>query len=172
MPLVTLDFSRMAIPLAPSFRGSHATGAWLPDRPWVANGLCRRGAVGDPADRDDRQFRRTKAGGRSGGDRARGGQRHRPAVAEVGTVTAAAQAKRVTQPSSCYGACVHDKERNRPMSQQPLVPAELLDRVVSYFHPRRVILFGSQARRQNGPDSDFDLLVILDADAPAERLTL
>lgn len=58
------------------------------------------------------------------------------------------------------------------MSQEPLVPAALLDRVVRYFHPRRVILFGSQARRQSGPDSDFDLLVILDDDAPAERLTL
>jgi uncharacterized protein len=58
------------------------------------------------------------------------------------------------------------------MNQELLVPAELLDRVVSYFHPRRVILFGSQARRQSGPDSDFDLLVILDDDAPADRLTL
>jgi len=32
------------------------------------------------------------------------------------------------------------------MSQTAQVPAELLDRVVAYFHPRRVILFGSQAR--------------------------
>jgi predicted nucleotidyltransferase len=58
------------------------------------------------------------------------------------------------------------------MSQTAQVPAELLDRVVAYFHPRRVILFGSQARGEAGPDSDFDLLVILDDDAPADRLTL
>ena len=49
------------------------------------------------------------------------------------------------------------------------MPSALLDRVVNYFHPRRVILFGSHATGQAGPDSDFDLLVILDDDAPPER---
>ncbi len=52
-----------------------------------------------------------------------------------------------------------------------LVPAELLDPVVAYFNPRRVILFGSVARGDAGPDSDIDLLVVLDDDAPAEKLT-
>ena len=51
------------------------------------------------------------------------------------------------------------------------VPAELLESVVAYFHPRRVILFGSQARRDAGADSDIDLLVELDDDAPIERLS-
>src|SRR4051812_2667125 len=53
-----------------------------------------------------------------------------------------------------------------------LVPAALLDPVVGYFNPRRVILFGSTARGEAGPDSDIDLLVIVDDDTPAERLTL
>lgn len=53
-----------------------------------------------------------------------------------------------------------------------LVPAELLDPVVAYFQPRRVIVFGSVARGEAGPDSDIDLLVILDDDAPPEKLTL
>ena len=52
-----------------------------------------------------------------------------------------------------------------------LVPPELLDPVVAYFHPRRVILFGSAARGEAGPDSDIDLLVVLDDDAPKEKLT-
>jgi predicted nucleotidyltransferase len=52
------------------------------------------------------------------------------------------------------------------------VPPELLDPVVAYFRPRRVILFGSAARGEAGPDSDVDLLVILDDDAPPEKLTL
>ena len=51
------------------------------------------------------------------------------------------------------------------------VPAELLDSIVAYFHPRRVILFGSQARGDAGPDSDIDLLVELDDDFPPERLS-
>ena len=58
------------------------------------------------------------------------------------------------------------------MREMPLVPPELLDRVVDYFHPRRVVLFGSRARGKSGPDSDIDLLVILDDDAPADKLTL
>jgi uncharacterized protein len=33
-------------------------------------------------------------------------------------------------------------------------------------------LFGSAARGEAGPDSDFDLLVILDDDAPRDKLTL
>lgn len=54
----------------------------------------------------------------------------------------------------------------------PIVPPELLDPVVAYFRPRRVILFGSAARGDAGPDSDFDLLVIVDDDTPPEKLTL
>lgn len=52
------------------------------------------------------------------------------------------------------------------------VPAELLEPVIAYFRPRRVVLFGSAARGEAGPDSDIDLLVILDDDAPREKLTL
>ncbi len=54
----------------------------------------------------------------------------------------------------------------------PIVPPELLESVVEYFRPRRVILFGSAARGNAGPDSDIDLLVILDDDAPPEQRTL
>ena len=54
---------------------------------------------------------------------------------------------------------------------ESLVPPELLDPVVAYFKPRRVILFGSMARGDAGPDSDIDLLVVLDNDAPPEKLT-
>lgn len=54
----------------------------------------------------------------------------------------------------------------------PLVPTDLLEPVVAYFRPRRVIVFGSVARGEAGPDSDIDLLVVLDDDAPPEKLTL
>lgn len=52
------------------------------------------------------------------------------------------------------------------------VPEDLLRPVVAYFNPRRVILFGSAARGAHGPDSDYDLLVILDDDVAADKLTL
>jgi predicted nucleotidyltransferase len=54
----------------------------------------------------------------------------------------------------------------------PLVPPELRDPVLAYFNPRRMILFGSVARGEGGPDSDIDLLVIVDDDTPPEKVTL
>ncbi len=53
----------------------------------------------------------------------------------------------------------------------PRVPAELLDPVVAYFRPRRVILFGSAARGDATADSDIDLLVVVDDDTPPDRVT-
>jgi uncharacterized protein len=43
---------------------------------------------------------------------------------------------------------------------------------VAYFTPQRVIVFGSAARGDAGPDGDIDLLVVVDDDTPAERVTL
>ena len=60
----------------------------------------------------------------------------------------------------------------RPLDPTKLVPAALLDPVVAYFSPKRVIVFGSVARGDAGPDSDIDLLVIVDDDTPAEKVTL
>ena len=48
----------------------------------------------------------------------------------------------------------------------------MLDPVVAYFKPRRVILFGSRARGDARPDSDIDLLVIVDDNTPAEKVTV
>lgn len=60
-----------------------------------------------------------------------------------------------------------DKREPRP---KEAVPRELLDRVVTYFDPQQVVLFGSRARGEAGPDSDIDLLVVLDDNAPVEKL--
>src|SRR5713226_2533073 len=37
----------------------------------------------------------------------------------------------------------------------------MVKRIVKKFHPERVILFGSHARADAGPDSDVDLLVVM-----------
>ena len=42
------------------------------------------------------------------------------------------------------------------------VPQELLRSVAAYFDPVRVSPFGSHARGEAGPDSDYGLLVVLD----------
>jgi uncharacterized protein len=38
---------------------------------------------------------------------------------------------------------------------------EIVRRVTSALHPRRVILFGSAARGEMGPKSDVDLLIVM-----------
>lgn len=47
--------------------------------------------------------------------------------------------------------------------------AELLRRLVPAYLPERVYLFGSKARGESGPDSDYDLLLVVADDAPPER---
>jgi predicted nucleotidyltransferase len=42
--------------------------------------------------------------------------------------------------------------------------------VVAHFDPLQVILFGSRSRGEAGPDSDIDLLVVLDDGAPTAKL--
>ena len=55
--------------------------------------------------------------------------------------------------------------------KKPAVPRALLDPVVEFFRPQRVILFGSRARGEATRDSDIDLLVVVDDDTPPEKLT-
>lgn len=47
--------------------------------------------------------------------------------------------------------------------------AEIVRRLVDAYQPERIYLFGSYARGDVGPDSDYDLLVVVQDDAPPER---
>lgn len=47
--------------------------------------------------------------------------------------------------------------------------AEIVRRLVSAYQPSAVYLFGSMARADAGPDSDYDLLVVVPDDAAGER---
>lgn len=47
-----------------------------------------------------------------------------------------------------------------------------VDDIVRAVAPRRIVLFGSVARGDEGPDSDLDLLVVLDRVEPADRVRL
>jgi uncharacterized protein len=46
---------------------------------------------------------------------------------------------------------------------------ELLRRLEAVYHPERVYLFGSRARGEIGPNSDYDLRLVVPDDAPAEQ---
>ena len=49
------------------------------------------------------------------------------------------------------------------------VVRDIVRRIVDTAHPEKVILFGSQARGDARPGSDFDVLVIKDSDEPRHR---
>ena len=46
--------------------------------------------------------------------------------------------------------------------------SEVVRRLVEVYHPERVYLFGSVARGDAGPDSDYDIMVVVPDDAPPE----
>ena len=46
--------------------------------------------------------------------------------------------------------------------------AEMVRRLKEAFQPERIYLFGSKARGDIGPDSDYDLLVVVPDEAPPE----
>jgi len=46
---------------------------------------------------------------------------------------------------------------------------EIVRWLVAAYQSERIYLFGSKARGEAGPDSDYDLLVVVPDDAPPER---
>jgi predicted nucleotidyltransferase len=48
---------------------------------------------------------------------------------------------------------------------------EITRRLVEFYRPVRIYLFGSEARGDAGPDSDLDFLVVVPDDAPEDRLS-
>jgi uncharacterized protein len=58
---------------------------------------------------------------------------------------------------------------NEVMSRKAAIP-EFVSRLVEYYNPERIYLFGSAARGDDGPDSDLDFCVVVPDDTPREKL--
>lgn len=64
---------------------------------------------------------------------------------------------------------------NSPRSTLPRIRpqdsalTEIIRRLVEAYRPERIYLFGSHARGEAGPDSDYDLLVVVPDSTPPER---
>jgi excisionase family DNA binding protein len=56
-----------------------------------------------------------------------------------------------------------------PLERDPLL-AEIVRRLVEGYDPERVYLFGSAARGEMGPGSDYDLMLVMPDDAEPERM--
>ena len=53
------------------------------------------------------------------------------------------------------------KAKRKVWEATPQIIAKMVRRLARRFTPERIILFGSHARGEAGPDSDVDLLVIM-----------
>ena len=52
--------------------------------------------------------------------------------------------------------------------QEPTIQ-EITSRLVGFFNPVRIYLFGSVARGEDGPDSDLDFCVVVPDNTPPEK---
>lgn len=71
-------------------------------------------------------------------------------------------------PTRATGRRAEPPDTMHPMVTNQAI-REITDRIVAEFRPRKIILFGSQARRASDAESDIDLLVILEFEGPAYR---
>jgi hypothetical protein len=53
-----------------------------------------------------------------------------------------------------------------PFADDPVL-AEVVNRLRELYRPERIYLFGSTARGESGPDSDYDLMVVVPDGTPA-----
>lgn len=57
-----------------------------------------------------------------------------------------------------------------PLNRDPIL-REIVSRLIATLNPVRIYLFGSQARGEAGPNSDYDILLVVERlDEPAYRL--
>jgi hypothetical protein len=60
-----------------------------------------------------------------------------------------------------------DLDTRVPSCEDPVV-GEITRRLIEVYHPERVYLFGSAARGDAGANSDYDLLLVVPDETPAE----
>ena len=56
-----------------------------------------------------------------------------------------------------------------PVACNPVID-EIVRRLVAAYHPEGIYLFGSATRGEGGPNSDYDVFLVVPDDASAERL--
>jgi uncharacterized protein len=54
-----------------------------------------------------------------------------------------------------------------PAAEDPVL-TEVVRRLQELYQPERIYLFGSTARGESGPDSDYDLMVVVPDETPAD----
>jgi len=72
------------------------------------------------------------------------------------------------------GIAMKTKTRTRKKKGQPdpAILADIVERIVRAAAPEKIVLFGSAAREEMGPDSDYDLLVVKGGKYNRDRVTV
>jgi uncharacterized protein len=78
--------------------------------------------------------------------------------------------KQHVEPETSTGERTSVALRSRSVDLSPI--ATLLQRIEAHYHPEQVWLFGSRARGEAGPWSDWDLFVVVPDGTPDEQLDL
>ena len=60
------------------------------------------------------------------------------------------------------------RRKGQVQSNDPVL-TEMLRRLIKTFQPELIYLFGSKARGDAGPDSDYDLMIVVPDDVSLER---
>ena len=60
--------------------------------------------------------------------------------------------------------------RTEELSRYDPIVRRVVDRLAAIYQPERIYLFGSKARGDAGPDSDYDFLLVVSDSAPPELL--
>ena len=60
------------------------------------------------------------------------------------------------------------EEKRLTIDLDDIVLAEMVRRLVETYQPERIYLFGSKARGDAGPDSDYDIMVVVPDETPPE----
>lgn len=53
------------------------------------------------------------------------------------------------------------RTKTQPVRLDPRTTDDLINRIVDAVHPLRIVVFGSAAQGQMGPDSDIDVMVVM-----------
>ena len=82
--------------------------------------------------------------------------------------------RRIAGLSLCAGPVENGDERRGSRMTDPILESDpklrlVVERLIEAYRPERIYLFGSVARGDAGPDSDYDVLVVVADDAPAHQ---
>lgn len=100
---------------------------------------------------------------------------HRPAISEIEAGRRSVTGEELVELSELLAVPVSellapaDDRRDEPGANVDETILEMARVIARRFDPERVLLFGSHARGTAGPDSDVDLLVVMEVDGTRRR---